>query len=68
VTITPDIAAYYRDKAVHLRRKAEAMTNRTARGWLIEGADECELRAIQAELAVQQNTRSTNPGLSPGFP
>ena len=43
------LSTYYRSKAEELRRKAEACASRTARMWLIEAADECELRAIRAE-------------------
>ena len=61
MTSTSDLPSYYREKAPRLRHKAEMITNRTARLWLIEGADECELRAIQAELAATQRAVTATP-------
>jgi len=56
------LSIYYRTKAQELRNKAEACKSRTARMWLIEGAGECELRAIQAEADL---AHIIEPGVVP---
>ena len=60
-----DLSTYYRSKAQELRRKAEACASRTARMWLIEAADECELRAIRSEADLSPVPGDRRPAITP---